>query len=211
MFALNQRARCARANGAVSGVKKAQAPAETDQPKRKRGFFSFVRNRRGVTAVEFALVGPPFLWLMMGLAENGLIFNMQSNLDFAMMETQREIRTGQVQLGGLTKAALKTRICQHMEQIGAPNCALNLYLDVRSFDTFQALDAPNLITNNNVDDGKTAFKPGNPGQVVLVRGLYTWKLLTPVISSPMANLGPNTRLLTSTALFMNEPYAQPAS
>ena len=176
--------------------------------KKARGFL---RDRKGATAVEFALVAVPFFWLMCGLAENGLIFYTQSNLDFAMMETQREIRTGQVQVQNLSKDNLKTLVCNKMTSLGTINCPLNLSLDVRSFPDFAALDAPNVTTGDKVDEKKLSFSPGDPSNVVLVRGYYTWSLITPIISKPMANLGTKTRLLASTALFVNEPYSKPSS
>lgn len=174
----------------------------------KRSWLGFARDRRGATAVEFGIVVIPFVWLMLGLAENGLIFNTQSNLDFALMEAQREIRTGQVQMGGMNQTQLRTQICNKMSGImgSAAECQLRLHLDVRAFPSFAALDAPDLVNGEEIDEDELQFDPGQPSEVVLVRALYEWQLLTPLISQSMANLGTNTRLLSSTALFVNEPY-----
>jgi Flp pilus assembly protein TadG len=184
-------------------------PSSQDETgKRRRGWRGFVRDRKGVTAVEFGMVAIPFTWLMLGLAENGLIFNTQSNLDFALMETQREIRTGQVQMNGMDQAELRTQICNKMSIImgNAAECETRLHLDVRSFPNFQALDAPDLSGDGAITDDELQFDPGEPSEVVIVRALYEWRLLTPVIAQSMANFGPDTRLLASTALFVNEPF-----
>jgi Flp pilus assembly protein TadG len=189
------------------GETPSEVPATTQVAATRRR-LSFARDRKGVTAVEFGLVAIPFFWLMMGLAENGLIFNTQSNLDFALMEVQREIRTGRAQTEDMDAADLRTQICNRMSGImgTAAECELRLHLDVRAFPSFEALDAPDLVDGAEIDEDAIQFDPGQPSEIVLVRALYEWQLLTPLISETMANFGNDTRLLASTALFVNEPY-----
>jgi Flp pilus assembly protein TadG len=50
---------------------------------------SLFSNRRGATAVEFALILPPFLLLLFGIVEFGRVLWTQSALHFAVEEAAR--------------------------------------------------------------------------------------------------------------------------
>lgn len=173
-----------------------------------RGWRLFARNRKGATAVEFAIVAIPFFWLMMGLAEVGMVFNTQSNLDFAMMEVSREIRTGQVQAAGMNRAQLRTELCNHMTGImgSAADCELRLHLDVRAFPNFQTLAVPDVAADDDIQETELQFDPGEPSEVVIVRAMYEWHLVTPLMNRALVNFGNDRRLLLSTGLFVNEPF-----
>ena len=58
------------------------------------------RDESGVTAVEFALVGLPFLIMVIGIIEMSLMFTSQSLLEASTSQAARQIRTGAVQQGG---------------------------------------------------------------------------------------------------------------
>ncbi len=158
-----------------------------------------VADRSGATAVEFAMVAPAFLALLMAIAENGLVFLHQTTLDFATAETARDIRTGQVQIQGASAEDLHDEICTRMQSILAATCASDLYLDVRSFENFGEVNAPDPEEDGTVDEDDTAFSPGAPGEVVLVRTFYRYGMITPMFTG--------VDYLGSTALFRNEPYS----
>src|SRR6185312_500799 len=52
-------------------------------------FGRLLRSRRGVTLIEFALVGPLFLLLAFAIVDNGLVLFMQTVLDNATREAAR--------------------------------------------------------------------------------------------------------------------------
>ncbi len=56
--------------------------------KKKHGFLA---DRRGATAVEFALVALPFVMLLLGLIEFGRALHIKNGLDYAADRTQRQI------------------------------------------------------------------------------------------------------------------------
>jgi hypothetical protein len=82
-------------------------------------------------------------------------------------------------------------------------------VDVRRFTTFAAVSLPPAVVNGQLDAQATtnsAFTPGAPLDVVVVRTFYDWKLFTPGISK-LANVGSDRRILTASAAFRNEPYS----
>ena len=49
-------------------------------------------------------------------------------------------------------------------------------------------------------------KPGNPGDIVVVKVMYQWPVFLGPLGFNLSNLGNGKRLLISTAAFKNEPY-----
>ena len=175
----------------------------------------FTKHERGVTAIEFALVFPPFFYLLGATFETGLMLFSEYTLDNATAETGRLIRTGQVQNAGMSAADFKSQICS---QVLLSNCGSKLYVDVRKYDSFADVTSPSAISTD--EDGNkevsedvstnSQFQTGGPGDVVVVRVYYEWELLMPQIPGldSFANLSGNRRLLKSSFAFKNEPYSE---
>lgn len=165
----------------------------------------FLGARRGSTAVEFALVALPFITLMFGTLELGLVFMVSTTLDNATDTAARTIRTGQLQSAGGTAASFKTAICNEMSWLGS-SCSTNLHVDVRTFTSFANVAIPDPTTNGAFDNAKTTFVPGGGEDIVLVRVYYEWSLITPLLNQGMENLSGGKRLISATAAFRNEPF-----
>jgi Flp pilus assembly protein TadG len=169
----------------------------------------FIVRRDGATAVEFALIAAPFLALMFGILELGMVFMVSTTLDNATDTAARQIRTGQVQTGGGTVATFKSTICDHMAWLGS-SCDANLYLQVQTFPKFADVAVTDPSTQAALDDMKTDpskyFVPGGPEDIVVVRAYYEWDLITPLLNDGLGNLPGGKRLIMSTATFRNEPY-----
>ncbi len=160
---------------------------------------------RGATAVEFALIAAPFLALMFGVLELGLVFMVSTTLDNATEAAARTIRTGQLQSGGGSAGSFKTAICDNMSWLGA-SCDSKLTIDVRTFPRFADVSLTDPVTDGAIDASKTTFTPGNGEDIVVVRAYYEWTLITPMLNAGLANLGGTKRLVYSTVTFRNEPY-----
>lgn len=166
----------------------------------------FVAARQGATAVEFALIAAPFLALMFGVLELGMVFMVSTTLDNATEAAARKIRTGEFQTAGSgTAATFKTAICDNMSWLGS-SCSTNLNVDVRTFTGFANVTLSDPVTNGAFDSSKTTFVPGSGEDIVVVRAYYEWNLITPMLNAGLANLGGTKRLIYSTVTFRNEPY-----
>jgi Flp pilus assembly protein TadG len=168
-------------------------------------FRRFAAARRGATAVEFALVAAPFLALMFGVLELGLVFMVSTTLDNATEAAARTIRTGQLQNGGGSANSFKTAICDNMSWLGS-SCSSKLYVDVRTFPKFANVTLTDPTTGGAFDATKTTFVPGNGEDIVVVRAYYEWSLVMPLLNAGLGTLSNGKRLIYSTVTFRNEPY-----
>jgi Flp pilus assembly protein TadG len=171
-------------------------------------FPCFRRNDDGAAALEFAFVAAPFLWVMMAIFEVGLVLLSEYAIETGTEEAGRMIRTGQVQTQGLSKQQFKDIVCAGIAA-KMLDCKNKLYVDVRRFTSFAAVSLPPAVVNGQLDAQATtnsAFTPGAPLDVVVVRTFYDWKLFTPGISK-LANVGSDRRILTASTAFRNEPYS----
>ena len=186
----------------------------TPQPSPYRQFAKrFSRSERGVTAVEFALVSVPMLVMIFGLLELALVFLVGTTLDTATQAAARRIRTGEFQNGAsVTAADFKNLVCGNMSWLSS-KCSTDLWLDVRTFATYNALSTAAPLPPLDFEPigaappaPPTCFVAGQPTDIVLVRAYFRWDLFTPLLNNALANLGSDKRLITSTTAFRNEPY-----
>lgn len=162
------------------------------------GLRRFARANEGAAAVEFAFVAIPFLLLVFGIIELGLIFLVSMTLENAMVTVDRRIRTGE--LKSATAQEFTTAVCGQMSWLEA-GCSEAITLDVRVLPSF--VNAKDLKRPTN---GATCFDTGGPSSIMLVRGYYKWPLISPLMQQAMA--GPSgDREVTFAAVFVNEPYS----
>jgi Flp pilus assembly protein TadG len=176
------------------------------------------REDDGVSAIEFAMVGGPFFFLMMVTFEASLAFVTEYSLQSATTTAGRLIRTGQVQENGLSKDAFKTELCNNLA--GYIDCG-KVYVNVEVRDSFSnASNRTNATSDGELSDpGDGAFDPGVAEQIVVVEAFYVWELFTPgfmallnlsgnSVETPhfLANLGDDKRLVRGVAVFRNEPF-----
>lgn len=164
---------------------------------------TFIRHQSGSVAVEFAMIAIPFFLFIFALIETALIIFSSIGLDIALGEAARQIRTGQVQAAGLTRAQFHQLVCD-----GAPSyfdCADKLKVDVRRFDNFSNTSFLDPTDDNGALILNFSFDPGGPSDIVLARAFYVWNISSP-LGVGLANMSGNNRLLSSSAAFRNEPY-----
>lgn len=169
----------------------------------------FVRAQRGATAVEFAIIALPFLVLLFGIIELGMVFLVSTTLSNATDAAARQIRTGEFQTSGSSsKVDFKTLVCAKMTWL-QQSCGSNLAVDVQTFNTFQDLSTTGPTNAQTFNPNTTCFTTGNPGDIVLVRTYYTWTIFTPLLNAALVNMGNGSgkRLINATTSFRNEPWS----
>jgi Flp pilus assembly protein TadG len=170
------------------------------------------RGNSGSAAVEFAMIAPTFFLMFFAIFETGMVFLADMTLANAVTVTGRLIRTGQAQNQNMTQDQFRTQVCNQINFL--LSCDGNrLFIDVRSFANFGGAGyPPPLDANGNLDPNLNSYQPGGssqvPGQnaIVLVRVFYTWQLLTPIFGNYFANMANNTRLISYSLAFKNEPF-----
>lgn len=180
----------------------------------------FCKNQRGAAALEFAFVGGPFFFLMMGTLETGMTLFSEHSIQQATTTASRLIRTGQAQDGGFSAEEFKERLCENLPaMLDCDKVFINVEVRTSFNDAQERADASN---DGQLDPGVTegaAFEPGLSGEVILVETFYEWELYTPFLmqllevngtAQPaphwLANHGEDKRLVRGVAVFRNEPF-----
>ena len=162
----------------------------------------FARACAGVTAIEAALVMPAFLFTAFGIIEVALLYFVAATLEGQVSQASRQIRTGNVQQSGDPQAAFRALLCGNLG--GLVTCS-DVIIDVRRFGSFGAVSYPPYFDNDGEADN-AQFTPGAPGDIVVVRVAYRWRILTPFLAEFLGDGGGATKLLAASTVFQNEPY-----
>ncbi len=161
------------------------------------------KNDDGSTAVEFALIGIPFILMVIGIIEMALMFATQSLLESSTAEAAREIRTGAVQQGG-GESLFQDVLCEYADVF--INCD-GLQYQIVSVDSFQdAADFPDAEFDEEGDLENQGFDAGGVSDVVMIRIAYKYAIKTPMMQLMLTNNSDGNRILLSTVVLQTEPY-----
>jgi Flp pilus assembly protein TadG len=163
----------------------------------------FRRDRGGSAVVEFALVAPMFFALLFAIIETALMFFASQVLETVTQDSARQIMTGQAQNAAFTQAQFKTLVCSKVAAMFDCN---GISVDVQSYTQFNNVNVANPIDASKNFTDPNNYKPGGPGDIVVVRLFYQWPILVTKFGYDISNLSGSKRLLSATAAFQNEPY-----
>ena len=188
-------------------------------------FKSFFRRMRaddkGSVAIEFTMIAPVFLLMMMATIETGVIFFAQSALQNAVNDTARLVKTGQSACFskdasnnclGMTADQFRKQICDEVKMLLQTcekdvNGNSDLQFDVKAYTAgFGGVTNGSPLNGSNELPNLTDFNTGNACDVVLVRAFYRWPVFTPGLGYFLANMSGQNHLLATAAAFRNEPY-----
>lgn len=181
------------------------APAVA-RPRRARfGLFRrFARREDGSAAVEFALVAIPFMALIFAILETAAVLFAGQVLENVTANAARNIFTGSAQKAGWDEKKFKEDVCGRV--IALFDCANGMKVDVRTYSSFSDADLSRPVDANGKLKENFTYQPGGPGDIVVVRLLYKWPVLTPFMGLNLSDMTGNSRLLIATAAFRNEPF-----
>lgn len=188
------------------------AQVEIAAGKRRRNrFVVFIKDRKGATAVEFALIATPFFAIIAALIQVFLLFFAQSLLENAVRASARQILTGQVQTqdASLSQAAAIAAFHQTVcNNAAALFTCTGLMVDVQVANNWSSANTgmPVLTYDSNGNVNNTwQFNPGNAGDIVVIRVMYLWPVFFGPIAFNMANQANGSREIMASAAFQNEP------
>jgi Flp pilus assembly protein TadG len=175
----------------------------------------FLSDERGVTAIEFALVGPFFIVGLLVTLETSLMLFTEYVIQTSVQEAARLVKTGQAQDREYDAADFKEAICYIAKF--ALDCDSKLTVYLKKAPNFAALEAsiPSYlaITAGSfglAPDGSKKpppFECGAPSEAVALVATYDWRIATPWIMSGFANaVDDRTRRLVGFSMFKNEPF-----
>jgi Flp pilus assembly protein TadG len=160
----------------------------------------------GSPAVEFALVSPIFIAVVLATLQAGSIFLVKAFFESSAEAAARIVLTNQT--GALTPATFQTEICNQLSALfncgqvtvelePLPAGTTNLQTLLPTFDA-----NGNLVGTPTVDVGSNAAVSGTDMLLVV---MYPWPVYGGPLGLNFANLGNGKMLMTSTQVFRIEP------
>jgi Flp pilus assembly protein TadG len=154
----------------------------------------------GAGAVEFAMLSPVFIALILIAIQTAVMFLAKSELDLATQAAAREVMTGQV----TTSAQLQTALCNN---IGGIFTCSNMMINMQSYSTLASMQTSTPTVNYNSggavsNSWTTNF--GTAGSLMVMQVMYQFPVFGfgPLFSFATQSNG--TNLMISTAVFVNE-------
>jgi Flp pilus assembly protein TadG len=159
---------------------------------------------RGATAVEFALIAPIFIAVLVAVLETCVYLFAQMVIQNSAVQAGRYFMTGQAQNNGWTASTIISKVCP-----SALFTCSNMFIVVQNYSSFAAANtsAPSMYSNGQaLTQSSYAYDAGTSGDVMVVQLVYAW----PVISAPfgfsLSNLPNNAAELMGVSAFRVEPY-----
>ncbi len=169
----------------------------------------FRADRRGVTAVEFAFLGGPFILLMVMIVETAMLFWSRQVLQEATSQVSRTILTGESRAlftGSTAEQGQKFRdaVCARMD-IKASDCPTKIFIDVQPMNAFPG-SVSSMVSNGNLDPATFAYRATNPEQIVVIRTAYKVPVFFAGYMGSLSRLPSGENVLESVVAFRTEPY-----
>ena len=175
----------------------------------------FWRQKRGSTAVEFALVATPLIGLALACLETAIMMMTSSVLQNGITAAAREIRTGALQsattgscpAGGVSAgvfSALAAAVAANALGISIPN----LTYDVRSFSSFATAQPPALAFDASGKPTNNCFDTGGANAIVAVRIAYNYNFIIPGLGTFLGGGATSPSVpFVYTVIIQNEPFS----
>jgi len=165
--------------------------------------------QRGGPTLEFALVAPMLIALIVGVVYTALIFLAQQGLDTAAEAAGRLVMTGQAQSSALTQSQFQTQACAALPRY-LP-CAGHLFVDVQTVTSGNYADASTsavaLTYNTNGTVSNTFnFALGGRGDLVVVRLMYLLPMANGPFGLQLTNQTGGNRMITAASVLKTEYY-----
>jgi len=152
--------------------------------------------RKGVAAIEFALLAPAFFMLMIAIFEIAYYIYMSTSTQRAVEKTIYDLRTGQV-FAAISEEDIDieqwyaSRLCGY---VTLPDCSTNLSVRVERYD----MNAQSIWNSEDAEE----LSAGGSETLMRVEAVFS---LPSIIFTGMV-FGENASEMTAGLTFMTEPY-----
>jgi Flp pilus assembly protein TadG len=186
---------------------------------------AFARERSAVSAVEFAMIAPLLVLLIIETIQIAFYFYTSAALNNATNYAARQIRVGNVANGNQTFAQFQTSLCGQLP--ATMSCPANLVINVydvpegtgtgQGFTTYlnasqTAIVQPSPMSSTTFCPGSPASNtPGSTNYGIYVQVYYAMPLFSPIWLALAAQNGQtfngkSVHFVPASAAFRNEPY-----
>jgi Flp pilus assembly protein TadG len=192
-----------------------------------QGAAGIVRRAEGATVVEYAIILPVLLMLIMGILEYNTLMYAMSVLDGSITTAAREGSTDYTAAGFSSRQAYVYSLVQtHSQGLLNPT---NLTVSSKSYANFSDIGQPEPcispptppcpgtpgvnfvdVNGNGVwDQDQGTSGVGGAGDIVVYTATYPWPIYTPILRPFLGSGG--TYMLSASAVVKNEPFNSTSS
>jgi Flp pilus assembly protein TadG len=165
----------------------------------------FVRTDRGATAVEFALIAPPFIATLIAIFEVCIFLYGQMALQNAANQAARYFLTGQAENGNWTATTVVNKVCPVLF-----NCT-KLFIVVQDYASFAAANtsAPGMYdtSGNMLTQSQYAYAAGAAGEIMVVQLVYAWPVVPGPLGFDVGSVQNGAVEMMGVSAFRVEPYS----
>lgn len=176
-----------------------------------RGRRRFLRDLRGASAVEFAIVAPVFFMFMFSTFEVAWFYFVNASVDGASIHAARLLRTGQVQKAELDKDEFYYDVvCPKLAVFG--DCSSRLTVEVKTYTSFSELasDTSPIVCQDEEQTTIDAipYEPGEDESIIRLRLCYMYDTINPAIGLKLAQDDSGRRKVMASYVLRVEPYTK---
>jgi Flp pilus assembly protein TadG len=173
-------------------------------------------NEAGATAIEFGILGAPFVTLLFGTMSAGLYFFTNVTMASALTDASRGMRTGQFQEASGAYDGASTLLQKEQVFMSIMCSKLPPYVDcskivihAQSNANFGSITPPVCAEGGVMIPQSAAnldFATGGASAVVLVTACYPWSITGHLPFLNLGNLSDGSFLIQTSVVFRTEPY-----
>jgi len=168
-----------------------------------RIFETFIKDRKGSAAIEFAILALPFFVVIFAIAEIAVMYFVESGLDAAVHTTVRQVRVGVAKSGAWDAKKFKDTVCANLSL--SFGCSTNLKVRAIVVTDMASVNRISPITNGSLNVTED-FNLGDSGSYVLVQAFLPWDPVFKLYPIASARLADGSYVLASSELIKNEPF-----
>lgn len=165
----------------------------------------FVRTERGATAVEFALIAPPFIATLIAILEVCIFLYGQMALQNAANQAARYFLTGQAENGNWTATTVVNKVCPVLF-----NCT-KLFIVVQDYASFAAAStsAPSMYNSGGSmrTQSQYTYAAGAAGEIMVVQLVYAWPVVPGPLGFDVGSVQNGAVEMMGVSAFRVEPYS----
>lgn len=160
------------------------------------------RRTSGATAVEFALVAPVALFMIIAVVEYSLFYFKTGFLKHVLYEASRNVQTGEVQDALDPQAHFQAEYCEDAAFL--VSCE-NVFFDVRSAPSLSTVSFPVAAFNADGEPTNFVFQPGAAGDITTMRVATPYRFITPFMQTIFQPDGAPA-IIVGHSVARNEPF-----
>jgi len=170
---------------------------------RKQSFIALLRHNDGATVLEYAIILPILLLLVMGIIEYSLILFASAAMSGAITNAARASQTGYVMSGQTQLEYIDNAVRSRLRGFLSEKQLKNLQIYATSYNCLgEVRPAPRSVTEHctniiSPDPKPDGYPPpcpedtGEPSETAVYHAQYPWPVSTPMLRSFLRNGGPS--------------------